>query len=254
VRKAFSVFVFWGGIQFFSAMFLGGQLQAPAILSMNQFAGLGKVDLHTTWTVMLKKFVSSNGNVRYSAWKKDQQALQSYLKKLASLEPLASQSRDEQIAYWINLYNASTVHLLLQHYPVKSMQDIASGKPWDIRFIRVGSKTFSLNDIEHSILRKRFRDARIHFTINCASKSCPPLKNSAYQAENLENQLTDATLRFLLGRENTISPDRVELSKLFEWYRQDFEPLIDFISKYSSVNIKADAQIHFREYDWSLNE
>jgi len=198
VRKAFSVFVFWGGIQFFSAMFLGGQLQAPAILSMNQFAGLGKVDLHTTWTVMLKKFVSSNGNVRYSAWKKDQQALQSYLKKLASLEPLASQSRDEQIAYWINLYN--------------------------------------------------------HFTINCASKSCPPLKNSAYQAENLENQLTDATLRFLLGRENTISPDRVELSKLFEWYRQDFEPLIDFISKYSSVNIKADAQIHFREYDWSLNE
>jgi hypothetical protein len=203
---------------------------------------------------MLKKYVSGSGKVQYAAWKKDQGALLFYLKLLAGNEPKSSQSKEAQMAYWLNVYNASTIQLVLQHYPVKSILDIDGGKPWDRRFIRVGSQLLSLNDIEHTILRKRFKDARIHFAINCASKSCPPLRNTAFQPQRLEQQLQLATRDFLAGEQNQLKPDTIELSMLFQWYREDFGPLVEFVSQYSSIRFRKDVRIRFREYDWSLNE
>ena len=128
----------------------------------------------------------------------------------------SSWSRNEKMAYWINLYNASTVQLILNNYPTSSIQNINGGKPWDKRWIKSGSKTYTLNEIENSILRPQFKDARIHFAVNCAAKSCPRLMNKAFTASNL-NSLLDENARWFINNStfNDISAKKVEISKIF---------------------------------------
>ena len=219
---------------------------------------------HELWNILLQKHVDSKGKVDYQGLQKDSLQLNRYLDLLRSNHPDENQwSKEAQMAYWINAYNAFTVKLIIDHYPVKSIKDIKRGIPfintvWDIKFIKIGTNTYDLNNIEHTKLRKKFKDPRIHFAVNCASYSCPALRNEAYSAEKLDQQLTDATKRFLADdRKNQISAQKINISKLFFWYKGDFTKkgsVIDFINAYSSVRVNKDAAVNYQDYLWNLNE
>ncbi|HEX9599970.1 MAG TPA: DUF547 domain-containing protein, partial [Mariniflexile sp.] len=157
---------------------------------------------------------------------------------------------------WINAYNALTIDLILRNYPIKSIKDIKN--PWDQRIWKFGNEWYHLNDIEHQILRK-MDEPRIHFSIVCASVSCPKLLNEAYTSKNLDVQLTNATKDFLNDNtKNSISTDKLELSKIFHWFAKDFKQngdLIDFLNLYSDNNrISEKAKTSYKDYNWSLNE
>ncbi len=159
------------------------------------------------------------------------------------------------MAFWINAYNAFTVKLIVDNYPISSIMKLDNGKVWDRKWINIGGKTYSLNNIENDILRPQFKDPRIHFAVNCAAKSCPPLLNRAWTAANLESNFEKQARAFINNPEfNKISAKEVEVSKIFDWYASDFGNLIDYLNKYSSTKINANAKVKFREYDWALNE
>ena len=160
------------------------------------------------------------------------------------------------MAYWINAYNAFTVKLILDHYPVGSIMDIKSGKPWDWKWIKLGDKTYSLNEIEHQVLRPQFKDARIHFAVNCAARSCPPLLNRAWTAANLNNWLDQQAGKFINNAKyNQISAAGAKISKIFEWYAEDFGPnIIDYLNKFSRTAVKTGAPVTYLEYNWELNK
>jgi hypothetical protein len=209
---------------------------------------------HSAWDALLKQYVSSGGKVNYSGFKAQQSTLQSYLNDLAAHPPASDWSRNEKMAYWINAYNAFTVKLIVDNYPVSSIKDLHSGKPWDVKWIKLGDKTYSLNNIENDILRPTYKDARIHFAVNCAAKSCPPLHNRAWTAANLQNTLQQQTKKFINNATyNSIAANKVKVSQIFNWYGVDFGNLIDYLNQYSSTEIKSGAKVEFQEYDWGLN-
>jgi len=210
---------------------------------------------HKQWDALLQKHVSDKGNVDYKGFKKDQVALQSYLELLSKNLPEKSWSREAILAYWINAYNAYTVKLILDNYPVKSIKKIDS--PWDKEFFTLGTKKYSLGEIEHKILRK-MNEPRIHFAINCASFSCPNLANKAFTEDKLEQQLTQVAKSFINDNsKNTIATNKATVSQIFDWFSADFKKngsVIDFINKYSKVQINTKAKISYKEYNWNLNE
>lgn len=210
---------------------------------------------HSKWNVLLQKHVSKSGKVSYKGFQKNQKELTSYLNELAKNMPTKSWSKNAVLAYWINVYNAFTVQLILDNYPVKSIKDI--NNPWGKKFFVLGTKKYSLEEVEHEILRK-MDEPRIHFAINCASYSCPNLLNEAYNDETLDKQLTQAAKSFINDKtKNTITAEKVEISSIFDWFSGDFTKkgnLIDFLNKYSSVKINSNAKINHKEYNWNLNE
>lgn len=215
----------------------------------------GKTIDHKQWNDLLQKHVSAKGNVDYKGFKKDAAALQSYLDLLAKNLPEKSWSKNAVLAYWINAYNAYTVKLILDNYPVKSIKKIDN--PWDKEFFTLGTKKYSLGEIEHKILRK-MNEPRIHFAINCASYSCPNLLNEAYTENNLQSQLESAAKSFINDKtKNSITANKIEISSIFDWFTGDFKKgvtLIDFLNKYSTVKIDKNAKISYKEYNWNLNE
>jgi len=208
---------------------------------------------HQLFGAQLKKYVNA-GKVNYKAWKKDMSGLQSYLSDISAAENIEKWSYDEKLVFWINTYNAFTVKLVLDNYPIKSIKDIHGGKPWDKRFIQIGSTFYSLNDIENEIIRKKFGEPRIHFALNCAAKSCPILVNKAFTKENLNTLLESNTKSFINGPENTVTKDKLEISSIFDWYGSDFDDLVGFIGKYSTTKPNTNAKISFKNYNWTLNE
>ena len=209
---------------------------------------------HSAWDQLLQKHVSQSGQVDYAGFQRDQDQLNAYLKNLSDQLPKSSWERDARLAYWINAYNAYTVKLILDHYPVKSIRDIYDGSPWDAKWIKLEKEIFSLNRIEHQIIRKRFDEPRIHFAVNCAAQSCPPLLNRAFTAEKLEEMLQSATRDFVNDPAyNKISTNTLRLSKIFDWYAEDFKNIRRFINQYSATAISADISIDYLDYDWSLN-
>lgn len=208
---------------------------------------------------LLQKHVNTKGNVNYKAFKQDESKLQEYLDYLAVTEPQKSWSTEKTKAFWVNAYNAYTIKLILDNYPVKSITAIKKkGKDaWNIDFAKVGGKNYTLNHIEHEILRKQFNDPKIHVAVNCASGSCPQLGNFAYTETNYEDKTSSLMKSFINdSKRNKISEDTVYLSKIFEWFKGDFTKkgsLIDFLNQYSTVKINDNAKIHYLEYDWSLN-
>ncbi|MCM8570897.1 DUF547 domain-containing protein [Gramella jeungdoensis] len=210
---------------------------------------------HSTWNELLQKYVTDEGMVDYQGFKKDREKLDKYLKMLSDQNPDESWSTAELLAYYINLYNAYTVDLILRNYPVNSIKDIDS--PWTKEFIKVGDTRISLGGLENSILRK-MKEPRIHFAINCASISCPKLMNEAYNAENIEEQLERATREFINSDKNEISSGSAKLSSIFDWYKGDFtengETLIGYVNRYANIKIDPGATISYKEYDWNLNE
>ncbi|MEM5539196.1 DUF547 domain-containing protein [Olleya sp. AS48] len=215
-------------------------------------------NIHFLWNELLQKHVSANGNVNYKSFKTDYKKLLEYINILAILKSkpeFDSISKEEKLAFWINAYNALTIDLIIKNYPVKSIKDIKD--PWEQRLWQFGDKWYNLEDIEHKILRK-MDEPRIHFAIVCASYSCPKLQNSAFTADNLEQQLTLATQEFLSDtNRNEIFENALKLSKIFKWFDKDFEQngsLIDFLNKYTAITISAKAKISYKDYNWDLND
>jgi hypothetical protein len=210
---------------------------------------------HDQWNALLQKHVAPSGDVSYTGFKEDRKQLQKYLSDLSRTAPDENAARDEKLVYYINLYNAATVQLILDHYPVQSIKDIKN--PWDKKWIKVGDKLTSLGAIEHKILRK-LNEPRIHFAINCASYSCPKLQNRAFTLNKLESQLNEASVAFVNDRsKNQISESDAEISQIFKWYKSDFTTngsLVEFINQYSKVAIATGVKPRYINYDWSLNE
>lgn len=211
---------------------------------------------HSQWDQLLKKYVDNKGWVNYNGFKKDQAKLDEYLKMLSVNNPTNDWNVQELLAYYINLYNAATVKLIVENYPVKSIKDIDA--PWTKGRVAVGNKMLSLGGIENGILRK-MNEPRIHFAINCASISCPKLLDEAYTARKINEQLDRATKEFINSDKNDISANNPKISFIFDWYAKDFtvngkKDVIGYINKYSNTKINPGATLSYKNYNWDLNE
>lgn len=236
-------------------------------LILTSLLGFGQSGVsHSGFDQLLQKYVDDQGMVNYKGLLTDRAKLKSYLSVLESNAPTKSWTRDQELAYWINAYNAYTLDLILEHYPVKSIKDIGStikipfvSTAWDIKFINIGGKEYDLNNIEHGIIRKKFDEPRIHFALVCAAVSCPKLQNRAYLPEKLDEQLTKAAKEFLANsaKNNIKNSNEATLSKLFNWYGGDFKKkttLIEYINQYAPTKLNKGAEIDWMDYNWALNE
>jgi len=237
------------------------------LLIFQSSLGQGKAPFHSLYNTLLQKNVTEDGKVNYKGVIKDSTLLNQYLAVLSKNPPNEKTwTREEQMAYWINAYNAFTIKLITKYYPIKSIKDIGSSiqvpfvnTPWDIKFILIGNQKMDLNNIEHGILRKKFNDPRVHMALVCASKSCPILLNEPYDPKRLDEQFAKQTKAFLGDPyRNKITADNPQLSMIFKWYSMDFTKnggsVLSFINTYSSTKTKPDAKISYVEYDWNLND
>ncbi len=212
---------------------------------------------HDAWNVLTKTYVSNKGKVNYKGFKSALPKIEAYLLHLENTPPKKDWSRNEKLAYWFNLYNASTVHLVASNYPVSSIMDINNGKPWDKKFVKSGANVYSLNEIENSLVRPNYNEPRLHVAFNCAAISCPSLANEAFVPAKLNRQLNALSKQWINdASKNSISSDKLQISKIFDWYKVDFkEGVIPFINKYTNQEkISTDTEISYLEYDWKLNE
>lgn len=229
---------------------------------------------HSSWAAFLNRYLvtdhpSGINRLRYAAvTADDKKMLQDYLDKLQATA-VSKLNRPEQKAYWINLYNALTVKIILNHYPVKSIRDIDispgwfSSGPWDAKLLTIEGKTLSLNDIEHRILRPIWQDNRVHYAVNCASLGCPNLQAQPFTAKNMENLLDQAARGYINHpRGMKIEGDKAILSSIYDWFQVDFggneegvrQHLLMYAGSERAEYLKAD-NVHFSyDYDWSLNE
>ena len=211
---------------------------------------------HSAWTALLKKHVDKEGNVDYKGFKNDRKALTSYLNYLSENKPDKDWSVQELLAYYVNVYNAFTVDLIVENYPVKSIKDING--PWTRAIVPIGNINISLGGIENGVLKK-MNEPRFHFAINCASISCPKLLDEAYTAASINEQLDKVAREFINSDENKISENKVALSSIFDWYEKDFKvngnnSIIEYINQYNDTKINPGATITYLEYNWGLNE
>ena len=187
---------------------------------------------HQAWDTWLQTYLDAHDpsgiyRVRYGAvTPAHRQDLAQYLEPLQKL-PISQYNRQEQRAYWINLYNALTVKLVIDHYPLKSIKDVSSGflkfGPWDDKLAQVEGENLTLNDIEHRILRPIWSDNRIHYALNCASLGCPNLQTIAYTATNTETLLESAARSFINHpRGVAFEEERLRVSSIYVWYKEDF--------------------------------
>jgi hypothetical protein len=222
----------------------------------------------TTYGELLDRYVVDDRWVDYTAWRAsddDRQALQQYIDELSD-EDLFSMEPEAQIAAWLNLYNAVTVDLILDHDPVESIKQLDD--PWSAKRVVVAGRELSLDDIEHEILRRDFDEPRIHFALNCASVSCPPLSGTPFFADSLDEQLEERTLRTLsdpewldpTGCPGTYGSGVIRVSKLFDWFADDFggeSGVRAFLQRYRPdlrfTVANTGCKLESIEYDWSLN-
>jgi hypothetical protein len=251
------------------------------------FLGLARVDRaqqaavtfdheHAQWTQVLRACVH-DGGFDYAKLKQDRITLDAYLRTIQAVTPaqLEGWSEKQRFAFWINTYNAHCILKVIDNYPLKSIRklDGAFGikTVFDKAFIPMKSlhpdgenEELALNDIEHKILRKRYKDARLHAAINCASASCPPLRNEAFTADKLDAQLDEQMRAFVNdAARNHVDPaqKKLELSEIFKWFAEDFErdakSVQEFLIRFAPAE-KAEfirgAKIRYIDYDWSLNE
>jgi hypothetical protein len=219
---------------------------------------------HGIWAELLNKHVTPGG-VDYTGFKADEDRLDQYLKILEDTDSKRL-SRSEQFAFYINAYNAWTIKLILSRYPdVQSIKDLGSifKSPWEKKFVRIDGKITTLDDIEHHILRPRFKDPRVHFAINCSAASCPPLRSEPYRGDTLEQQLDDSTRSFVNNRKNyRFEGSTLHVSRIFEWFSEDFnDDVIQFYLTYAEGDLKRQLmarkdslKVKFLHYDWSLNK
>lgn len=218
---------------------------------------------HAEFDGVLKNYVNAEGMVDYAGLKANRSALDGYLEKTGAVSEadFDSWTRDQRLAFLINVYNAETLKLIIDHYPVKSIKKIGGlfGQPWDVESVTLFGEKTTLNTIEHGILRPKYKEPRVHFAIVCAAMGCPPLRNGAFTPEKLDKQL-DARGRLFLSQENKNSLDggTLFLSPIFDWFGEDFTvegSLQDFVAPFFPLDIKGKKlRIKFTAYDWSLNK
>ncbi|MGB5863329.1 MAG: DUF547 domain-containing protein [Sulfitobacter sp.] len=227
---------------------------------------------HSAWDSILQEYIKPDGNglnlfAYGSVTDADKAALKAYIASLTEIE-ITERAKPVQLAYWLNLYNALTIDVVLDHYPVASIRDIRLGGllsrgPWDGDLVEVEEEPMSLNAIEHEILRPIWKDPRLHYGINCASIGCPNLHDEAFTGENVDALLDVLAKEYLSHpRGLTIEDDSVVVSSIFEWFAYDFgnseEGVITHISQYITPErqseLAAIGEIAKTEYDWALNE
>lgn len=211
---------------------------------------------HSQWTTLLQKYVDKKGLVNYKGFQKDEKQLDAYLDMLAAKDPNNDWSVQELLAFYINLYNAQTVKLIVENYPTKSIKDLDG--PWTKGRARVDGRELSLGGIENGILRK-MNEPRIHFAINCASISCPKLLDEAYTAAKINEQLDLVTKQFINSTKNDIKENEAQLSSIFTFYPNDWKVngkvnITGYINQYSKVKLNPNANLTYKNYDWGLNE
>ena len=223
---------------------------------------------HASWDTLLKKHVvlldgGKASQLRYADMARERTALKAYLQTLSEVSEreFEAWSRAEQMAFLINAYNAFTVEKILTRYPaIGSIWDFGRvfGNPFRDRFFVLFGQPRSLDDVEHGILRKTYREPRIHFAVNCAAVGCPLLREEAYRGVHLEKQLEEQARRFLSDRNrNRYRDGRLEVSQIFGWFKEDFEPREKYFPKYADilgVPPGASPPLAFLDYDWSLND
>jgi hypothetical protein len=213
---------------------------------------------HSAWDRVLSRAVNDRGEVDYLSIARDRRDLDRYLDALRAASPdslpALFPSRNHAMAYWINAYNAFVTAGVARRFPLASVRD--AGRFFKLKEYNAGGRAVSLDDIEHGILRARFKDSRIHFAIVCASLGCPWLARDPYTGPDLDSQLDRATRAFLDDPRNlAIDPARnqITLSKIFEWYAGDFggpAAVLDFIRRYRDIGRP---RVRYRPYDWRLN-
>ena len=223
---------------------------------------------HAAWDGLLSKYVKAYpdgvNRVDYAAMKKNDAAtLTAYLVEMQAVD-IGAYNKNEQFAYWVNLYNAATVDVILREYPIKSIKDIGilGQGPWKDKILTVNGKKLSLDDIEHGILRPTWADVRIHYAVNCASIGCPNLAARAYTAAQLEPMLDDAAKAFINHPRGFTSVDgSLVASSIFDWYGDDWgdqAAILDHARRYATDVTKAEigdaTQIDSFDYNWSLND
>lgn len=224
---------------------------------------------HAAYARVLEQFVSTNG-VDYSAFKARPLDLNTYLDEAARVteDEFKSWSEAQQLALLLNLYNAATLRLIIDHHPVSSIRKIGGWftSPWELPVVRLWGQTNSLDWLEHGIIRPRYAEPRIHFAVVCAAKGCPPLRTEPFVAERLDVQLDDQTRQFLGQRDKNrldVTTRTLHLSPIFKWYRGDFETAGDDLPRFlrpyfneAEARVLNDPKlrIRFTNYDWSLND
>ena len=231
---------------------------------------------HAPWDRLLKTYVKPSADgvnrIDYAAFKRGgHKDLKAYLTRLQKVDPTALGSKDAY-AYYVNLYNATTIDIVLDRYPVKSIKDISlgggllasvTGGPWKAKVVRVNGKALSLDDIEHGILRKKYKDPRVHYAVNCASIGCPNLSREAYTGATLNAQL-DAGAKAYVNNARGFRFDGKKLtaSSIYDWFQDDFggteQGVIAHARKYAepalAKKLKAATAIDDYAYDWTLND
>ncbi|MGD9786073.1 MAG: DUF547 domain-containing protein [Hyphomicrobiaceae bacterium] len=249
--------------------------------SAHQAGSAATVD-HAAWDQLLKTYVKPAADgvnrVDYKAFKSGgHAALKSYVARLQQSDP-TQLDRAEQFAYWANLYNAKTIEIVLEHYPVASIREISIGEglfgflkksvgaggPWKAQVLKVNGQSLSLDNIEHDILRPVFKDARVHYSVNCASYGCPNLMTEAFTGAKLEQQL-DAGARAFVNHTRGIqvkSDGAIRGSSIYDWFRADFggsdAGVLDHVRKYATpdlvTKLAGKTAIASHDYDWRLND
>ena len=227
---------------------------------------------HSVWDAFLRNYLSERDGINLLNYggvsESDRKELDEYIAALMATD-IAAHNRDQQRAFWINLYNALTARVILAHYPVESIMDIdispgvfASG-PWGKKLIMVGGEELSLDDIEHRILRPIWRDARIHYAVNCASIGCPNLALRAWTAENAEEMLEAGARAYVNHpRGAKVEDGRLLVSSIYEWFKEDFggddDGVISHLRGYADGELRGQLEgissVSGDDYDWNLND
>ena len=231
---------------------------------------------HSVFTDLLSAHVQG-GEVDYKNLCQDNN-LDLYIEQLSNTDPENLSTREAKLAFWLNAYNAYTLKIICDNYPLKSINELHTGglifgavtrqTVWHKKLVTINNELTSLDHIEHKIIRPIFKEPRIHFAIVCAAKGCPPLRNEAYEADVMDEQLNDQSEIFLSQKDKNnfdIKKRVARISPIFSWFKKDFvaesgsllEYLVPFIDEEIGASIKNDPRgwrIKYTEYDWSLNE
>lgn len=263
---------FWGGTFPAVRCEAGSPVTVGAVVPAAQRVSVERID-HSAWDALLQKYVDGRGFVDYSAWKasaSDQQALDGYLRHLSSASLSGSSSRETRLAFWINAYNAVTVRGILREYPTTSIRNhtakLFGYNIWKDLVLPVEGKNYSLEQIEHEVLRK-MSEPRIHFAIVCASIGCPRLLNRAYSASELDEQLSANAKAFFADKSKFTFDARrrtIQVSPILEWFATDFGATsaeqLRTIAPYlpdeaaRKLALSESASVSYLDYDWNLND
>ncbi|MBD1565321.1 DUF547 domain-containing protein [Vibrio sp. S12_S33] len=218
---------------------------------------------HQVWQTTLDSYLIKDNHNNLFDYKnvnsKDKTDLEQYISQLSKLDP-REYTKAEQYAYWVNLYNALTVNLVVDNYPISSITKLGglfSFGPWEQKIITINQKELTLNDIEHRILRPIWKDPRTHYAVNCASLGCPNLQKQAFTAKNTELLLKKSAVEFINSEKGVkLTNDKLVLSSIYDWFSEDFgtkQQLFQHLARYNKTLKDTERDVSYH-YDWKLND